>query len=97
MSCAASPLTARRSSAGGLSYGLRLGPSLLWRNGSAVGLPGFVPLAALQFALDGFTDKVGALLLFLQNGIDPGQRTLLEASRHLLVIDLLAAHTRRCG
>ena len=50
------------------------------------------PLAPLQFAIDRLSQQVAAVLALFQNRIHARQRPGPESRRHLLVVDLLAAH-----
>ena len=58
-------------------------------------------LPASNLPVNGFAQEVGAVLLLRENGVDPRQRSLGEAGRHLLIVDLDSAHAplvdRGCG
>jgi hypothetical protein len=65
---------------------------------SAARLGGF-PFAALQLALDGIADEIGAVfepaIAFLKNGVDSLSRSGWEFHQPLFVEELLAPHARR--
>jgi hypothetical protein len=50
---------------------------------------------ALQFPLDRLANEVRALFALVQNGVDAVKRSLGEARRHLLMVDLFSAHALR--
>lgn len=54
-----------------------------------------LPLAPLQLPLDGIPHQIGAVFALFQDGIHAVKRALRETGRHLLVVDLLSAHTHR--
>lgn len=55
------------------------------------------PLTSRQFALNGFADEVGALLLAPQARVDARKRPFREAGGGLLVIDADSSHGPLCG